>query len=239
MPSTSQFVATALELPVFPFPPSRKPIPVTATTCALCAGPLDTHAWPLPVALKQSAFTKRECRDPSSDAVCWPCMALRSSETWNVYVATLPEGHGKKEGKPIGWRNSSHIVTDDLHACPSRAEWRGWLMEPPKPPFVFVFAVSTQLQIIGEATIAHSRDGYPVQLDKESIWINRASYRACLQAFEALYDLGLTKDAIANGEIPNLPKYRTARAAWLPWLTTDRPLVRLVTLVSRRTEVKA
>jgi hypothetical protein len=130
--------------------------------------------------------------------VCQACAALGSKQTWEAYVADHPE-MGLKTGHAMSWRFYSHVVTPRLHACPTRAQWRTWLLDPPEPPFVFVVAESGQKHLLFRATISHSRERYAVQFEERSLMVRRADLTACLEAVEALYGLGFTKQSIVTG----------------------------------------
>lgn len=239
--SASQFVCKHLGIP--PQPPPRA-APIEATECWLCGGPLDEHAWPLPLAMKQTSVNLPDAVAPHSDGCCCQCMALTSNETWNAYADRHPDREDFKRGKLIGWRNSSHIVSSGIHVTPSRPEWREHILNPPEPPFVAVMAISTQKQLIFRATVSHSRDLFPMRVEDDTVLIHRARFITLLACFEALYDMGLTKAAIETGRYPVQALMKLADRAGFQRLeremkqhrTMAPDLVRIAALVARRTE---
>jgi CRISPR type IV-associated protein Csf1 len=96
---------------------------------------------------------------PSSDTVCQPCVYLGSGESWRAYCGAHPE-MGLKAVHPLSWRSYSHVFAPGVHACPARAEWRRWLLEPPPPPFVFVLTETGKKHVIYRALASYDRDRY-------------------------------------------------------------------------------
>lgn len=166
--------------------------------CWLCGGPAGAHAWPRQAAIPPSFTNQNLAAAPDSDAVCEACAALLSKETWEAYVRARPE-RGLKTGHAVSWRNYSHVFAPGLHACPGRAEWREWLLDPPGPPFVFVVSLSGQKHLIFRARVAHSRDAYPVQMEEETVYLARREYAGLLDAVEALLALGARRESVLTG----------------------------------------
>ncbi len=168
-------------------------------------------------------------------------MAMSAGDSWRDYCRAHPE-MGLKGDPPLAWRSYSHVFARGLHICPTRAGWRDWLLNPPEPPFVFAIAETGQKHILFRARVAHDRDVFPVQVEEDTVLVDRARFAACLAALEALYDLGFSKDSIVTGRYhpAQLAKvgpahWRQAEETFAPWRRTAPDLVRLAAFCGRRT----
>lgn len=241
--TASQFVCATLGIP--PQPPSRA-APVTSDTCWLCGGPLDEHAWPLPLAMKQTSVNPPDAVAPYSDGCCWQCMALTMNETWGAYVDHHPDVEHFKRGKLIGWRNSSHLIATGTHETPMKPAWRDLLLSPPDPPFVAVVAVSTQKQLIFRSTVAHSRDVFPIQFEDDRVLVDRFRLAECMETVEGLYAMGLSKASIETGAYQVQALMKVPRPVFLAleeemkrWRAMQPDLVRVAVMIARKEEVDA
>ena len=92
---------------------------------------------------------------------------------------------------------------------PDRTMLRGWLIKPPKPPFVICAAVSGQkwLHIRAEVALAPQEGGrsggyyglYPVQFEDTRIYVDKVLLQEYLEAVETLYSNGFSKAEIESG----------------------------------------
>jgi hypothetical protein len=179
--------------------------------CYLCGKPAT-----LPLQLKDSFTAHSACKVPTSDKMCDRCNAAINGEEkllwyWN-------EGKGK--WSRLWGRSLSRLYLGDVLAVPTiegqhtegkltapivtalatREQMRGWLTNPPKPPFTIAIAESGQKHILPWAQTGHSRDYFPVQFELDSLWIDRAQFAAILAAYEALMGLGFSKTEITSGQ---------------------------------------
>ena len=112
-----------------------------------------------------------------------------------------PTFNGEIDGLPI------------VENLPTREMIRGWLLNPPNPPFTIAIAESGQKHILYLAQEAHSKDAFPVQFELDFVLIKRQEFAQLLSCFESLMGLGATKTEILSGEfksqflIKNLNSY--------------------------------
>lgn len=212
MRSASQFAAACLSLPPVPHP---KGFCATSAFCWLCGADTHGQGWPLRDAIAPTFTNHNQAKAPASDAVCWQCVAMSSKAVWEGFVAAHPE-KGLKTGHAMSWRCYSQVFSPALHDCPTRERWRGWLLNPPEPPFLFVIATSGQKHLIFRATVAEDRGLFPVQFEEESILVSRARLAQVFEDFEALYALGFSKDSILSGEYHHKQLLTVGLAAWRP-----------------------
>lgn len=242
--TATQFAWLVIDGRPFPPPtPKRAGIPRFGADerCWLCGGPAGPEPWPRDVAFDTGFTDQTASEAEASTSVCQACVALASKETWDAFVEAHPE-RGLKTGRPISWRNYSHLVTATTYENPNRARLRELLLDPPTPPFVLAIAVSSQKHILYLARIAHDREVFPVQMEDARLIMHRRQLARCLVAFEALYALGFTKPQIVSGRyhIPTIAKlgrdeWRRLETAFAPW-RRQPDMVRLVSFVAQRPE---
>ncbi|HWO99184.1 MAG TPA: hypothetical protein VNL74_00950 [Methylococcus sp.] len=167
---------------------------------------------------------------------------MAAKDTWDAYVAAHPE-KGLKIGYALAWRTYSHVFAEGLHDCPTRDRWRGWLLKPPTPPFLFVVATSGQKHLIFRARIAHDRESFPVQFEEETLFVGRRDFADCLADFEALYALGFSKDSILDGTYHPAQLIKVGLAIWRPleekierWRRKSPDLIRLAHFCAQKAE---
>jgi hypothetical protein len=208
--------------------------------CWLCGGPTGGVGWHFADAIPPTYTNHTLAACPTSRTVCQPCAAMGSKDTWEAYGRAHPE-MGLKTGHAMSWRCYSQLfAAPHHHECPTRARWREILLDPPAPPFLAVIAESGQKHLIFRASIAHSRDLFPVQFEERLIWLDLDSFRPCLAAFEALYNLGFSKDSILAGQYHHgqmlkvgLATWRKAEELFAPWRRLPH-LAQLAAFVAQR-----
>lgn len=208
--------------------------------CWLCGGATDGVGWPQKTAFAPTFTNFNLAVVPSSQSVCQACVAMAQNETWNLYLAAHPE-LGLKSGKRMGWRYYSHLFTPNSHESPSRERWRELLLDPPEPPFIMCMSESGQKQLIFRCQIAHSRDEFPVQVEEDSIVLNRSAFSGVLEAFERLYHLGMSKDSIVTGHYlthiirkTGMHDWRIAEEQFRPYREHQPQLVRIAAFVAQK-----
>ena len=187
----------ALGAPAWSPEPGREAAP---GPCWLCGMPTATsgEAWRLKDFLTPTFTSHTLAAVPWSEAVCQPCVYLGSGDAWRAHCAGHPE-EGLKSMPPLSWRSYSHVFAAGVHASPGRAQWREWLLEPPAPPFVLVLAESGKKHLIYRAQASHSRDTYWLQVEEDTVLIQREEFGAVLGTFEALLALGFSREEVRTG----------------------------------------
>lgn len=201
-------------------PPAK---PAAASTCWLCGGDTGGEGWPLRAAIKPTFTNHNQARDNTSDAVCQPCVAMQDKGTWEAYVKAHPDMK-LKTGHAMSWRCYSHLFHLGGHECPDRKRHRAILLDPPEPPFLLVIATSGQKHLIFRSQIAYSREHFPVQLEEETVFIQREMFRRLLLDFESGLNAGIGRDDLLTGKYhPATPKrigvrdWRALEAKLSPW----------------------
>jgi hypothetical protein len=188
------------------------------TNCYLCGANNATHK----LILKDSFTAHSLAKCPQSDNLCDRCeysINLRAnyfnpnkgkfsvlyarnwSWLWIGQKLVYPVFNGEKDGLPI------------VENLPTREMIRGWLLDPPKPPFTIAIAESGQKHILFLAQEAKNREVFPVQFELDRIYIYRGVFTQILRSFESLLGLGATKTEIVTGNyksqflLANLGKY--------------------------------
>jgi hypothetical protein len=188
------------------------------SNCYLCAANNAT----LPLKLKDSFTAHSLAKCPQSDKLCDRCeysINLRAnyfnpnkgkfsvlysrnwSWLWIGQKLIYPTFNGEKDGLPV------------VENLPTREMIRGWLLDPPKPPFTIAIAESGQKHVLFLAQEGLTKDVFPVQFELDRIYIYRDSFAQILHAFESLMGLGATKTEIVTGNyksqflLANLGKY--------------------------------
>lgn len=170
-----------------------------AGPCWLCGSMVaEGEGWRLKDFLTPTFTNHTLAAAPSSDTVCQPCVYLGSGESWRAYCASRPE-MGLKAVHPLSWRSYSHVFAPGMHACPARAEWRRWLLEPPPPPFVFVLTETGKKHVIYRALASYDRDRYWLQVEEDRVLIDRVLFAPVLERFEALLMAGFTREEVRSG----------------------------------------
>ena len=208
--------------------------------CWLCGGPTHNIGWQRRVAFTELFTDVKIARVPASNTACQPCVAMSRKDTWERYVAAHPE-MGLKTGQTMSWRNYGHAFWSDHHECPTRARWRALLLDPPEPPFLFVIAESAQKHLIYRASVAYDREVFPVQVEDDTLHVDRSRLTNCIEAFERLYTLGFSKEQIVSGRYhlgqamkAGAPAWKEAEASFAPFRRVRPHDVRISAYVAQR-----
>ena len=179
--------------------------------CFLCDRPNATH--PKSQYLSNMFTDWQKAKNPQAEHLCDFCVWALKLRCW--YFNPAKEKYVKLFGR--GWSSlfqddalmrptisGEHTEGKDIlrivSALPTRAEMRGWLLDPPEPPFTICIAESGQKHIMPFAVQAQSRDYYPVQFESDCLWIDRAEFARRLTAYEQLMAMGFSKAEIDAGE---------------------------------------
>ncbi len=178
--------------------------------CYLCGKPAS-----FPLALKDGFTGHSLARCPGSDQLCERCYGAidghekllwywnqgkdKWSKLWGRSLNRLYQGDVLLspvigEAKTIG-KDTFPVVAN----LPTRAQMRGWLLEPPEPPFTIVIAQSGQKHILPWAQEGYDRDYFPVQFELDCVWVNRVQFATLIGHYEALLALGFSKTEIDSG----------------------------------------
>lgn len=175
--------------------------------CAICATKLDAGGVKFTTLFTRSSFNlNHEFKKPDSDYVCNHCAVFFSKKNWEHFCektgkdACFPAVEGKKPFV-ANWMFFSHyFATDDHRIVKNRQEWRGYLTNPPRPPFCFVLSTICKKHLIHKSEMAYDCEVFPIRFEDKIIQINRIDFKACLVAFENLYNAGLSKSSIRTGD---------------------------------------
>jgi len=165
-----------------------------------------------------------KARSPQSECLCDFCRSTLSKgeqgqlwywhptkKSWSKMfgrsLSRLYQGNRLLCPKIDGTHTEKGVELPLLHNMPTRPEIRGWLLNPPDPPFLINIATSGQKHTVVWALEGHDRDHFPVQFESESIWIDRVKFTEQLGHYESLMGMGFSKTEIDSGD------YRVDRLA--------------------------
>lgn len=179
--------------------------------CYLCAKPGDN-----PLALKDSFTAHSLAKCPDSTTLCDRCHSAidgaekllwywnegkgKWSKLWGRSLSRLYQGDTLIAPTLGPSHTEDNLDLPTVSNLPTRAQMRGWLLNPPEPPFTIAIAESGQKHILPWAQEGHSRDYFPVQFELDSLWIDRAQFTTLLGHYEALMGLGFSKTEIDSGQ---------------------------------------
>lgn len=83
----------------------------------------------------------------------------------------------------------------------NRPQLRDRLLDPPKPPFVMVGAVSQKKHLAIKSHVSYTRERYVCMLEEEAIEVELQCAKDTMNVIEALRGIGFTKDEISTGKI--------------------------------------
>lgn len=188
------------------------------SNCYLCGANNATHK----LKLKDTFTAHSLAKCPQSDKLCDRCeysLNLRANYfnpnkgkfsilyarnwSWLYQDNNLiyPTFNGEKDGLPI------------VENLPTREMIRGWLINPPEPPFTIAIAESGQKHILFLAQTAYNKEVFPVQFELDTVIVFHKVFLNMLRNFEQLMRLGATKTEILSGNyksqflMNNLGKY--------------------------------
>lgn len=145
--------------------------------CWLCGQPLGGWGLPKKKAIKPTFTNHDMARAPESKAICADCAFCLAKKELRFY---------------------STIVTEDWMIHPSREQIRDILLKSPKPPFVFIVAVSGQKHLTIRASVAYSREAFPVQYEEQQLLVEPEELAPLLTMVEELYTV-FNKEEILTG----------------------------------------
>lgn len=188
-------------------------------TCWLCGGETEGRGLPTKKAIKQTFTDHPYARGQGSKSVCAGCAFVLSRRELRNY-SILATKHGL-------WH-------------PSRAEWKGILLEPPRPPFVACLAVSGQKHLSFKAPVNMDNRYFTVLLEERLIHIIPARLADCLEGVQALYAY-FNKEEIATGRYNQnrikecgLARWQQLEARVEAW--RGKPLFELALFVAQKPE---
>lgn len=185
--------------------------------CYLCgfrtANPL--HKWGK---ILDKYFTEHnKARSPHSATICDFCRSTLSKgeqgQLW--YWHPTKQQYSKLFGRSLsrlyqgetllspiikGTHTENGVTLLLVENLATRVEIRGWLINPPDPPFLINIAESGQKHTVIWAQQGHDRDRFPVQFESDSLYVDRAEFIRLLEAFELLMGLGFSKTEITTGD---------------------------------------
>lgn len=220
--------------------------------CWLCGGPTDGVGWPKKLALAPTFCDHNSAMRLDSGTVCQSCVATSSTDGWIQYATKYPDrglwthfpdkGNGKSP-RGFNWLYASHVFGNGYHETPSRPRWREILANPPPPPFLAIMAINGKKQILFRGRVSQSRESFWVQADELRVLVSPAKFIECVNAFEALYNAGFSKDSIVSGEYHSGQIAKTGLRRWKElednisrWRTYEPGLMILCHHCAQRTE---
>ncbi len=209
-----------LQMPVFtpPEPKGKKSQHGVDDECWLCGGETEDIGWHLKDGITTSFTDGNIAKVPTSQTMCYSCVALMKKEAW--VAACEKHGHSPyfptKDGKApalSSWMFSSHVFSANGWLRPERKELAEVLLNPPKPPFVITIAEVGKKHVIFRAKANQSQDAFFVNIDDESIFINRAKFMEILALVEAAYQY-FSKDSILTGDYNQAAIMKAGLSTW-------------------------
>jgi hypothetical protein len=211
-----------------------------ADLCYLCGKPATK-----PLELKDSFTSHSQCRIPTSNKMCDRCHSTIAGDQKQLWYWN----EGKNKWSKLWGRSLSRIYQGDKLLAPviegekeglpivknllTRVELRGFLLNPPQPPFTIAIAESGQKHILPWAQEALNRVIFPVQFELDTVYIVYAQFTVLLGFYEQMMTLGFSKTEIDTGD------YRSDRLMqnleiWEPLEEVIAPMrgTRLLQLIS-------
>lgn len=172
--------------------------------CYLCGKEDATQ----PLKLKDTFTAHNLAKAPTSDKLCTRC-------EWSIGLRANYYQEAKKKYSTLYSRNWSWLYQGDrllfptfngeyeglpiVENLPSREMIRGWLIDPPDPPFTIAIAESGQKHILFLAPESCSKELMVIQFELDTMYVDRKEYIKVLGVFEELMTCGCTKTEITTG----------------------------------------
>ena len=231
----TKFIAKALDLH-FHEPDTKKV--GTSQVCYLCGGEAGEMPFLKKDAISQSFTQTNSASAPDSDSVCVGCAAVLNGKVFQEFI-TKRKSDIKIWGT-AGWQNYSHFITESgVHECPNRLRMREILVNPPSEPWILAINPTGQKHTLFMTKVATSRDVFPVQFDQTSMIVKRSDFEKCLSDFEALTEMGFSKDSVLTSNYHHAQMLKIGIAKWKPaeeriqkWRDEDLDLLTLVSFVA-------
>lgn len=174
--------------------------------CAVCGSKTDLGHKFTKLFTRSSFNLNHDFKKPESNVVCEYCTVFFSKENWAKYCDET--GHDRYfpmvEGKKpflANWVFFSHYFAENDHRIvKKRQDWRGYLTNPPPPPFCFVLSAICKKHLLYKAEMAYNNIKFPIRFEDKIIQIDVVNFRECLDSFEALYSVGLNKASLVTGD---------------------------------------
>jgi hypothetical protein len=147
--------------------------------CWLCGGETNGKGTSKKKTIKPTFTNHDIAKYPLSESICEAC-------TWGLSNSSL--------------RNYSILATEKGLQHPSKLQIREYLMNPPKPPFVFTIAVSGQKWLHILARINYNAGMFYVMYEQTPVQVRPLLFRQLIELIEKLYNGGFTKDEILKGD---------------------------------------
>jgi CRISPR type IV-associated protein Csf1 len=195
--------------------PSSKQEYSGADRCCICGGEADRFGkpWARKHAINESYGPLNSFAEPGSPAVCGACAYFAVGRTFADQVTR--RGLTVKLWPQASWRSYSHLFSQrDGYVIGNKDAWRAFLANPPEPPFLAVLTTTGKKNILYRSTVAHSRDLFPVLVEEDVTWVERAVFQDVLKDFEAAYTSGFSKDSILSGDYSQAAVLALGIAAW-------------------------
>lgn len=123
------------------------------------------------------------CKSPESRVMCKAC----------AFTLLLNMEHSRCK------LNTYSFVADETLSICNRQQVRDYLVSPPKPPFIFIIAVSQKKHLVIKSEIAYDDTYFPVQWEEERVYCDAEQVRDHIMFAEALRGIGFTKEEILTG----------------------------------------
>lgn len=161
----------------------------------------------------RDTFTNHNIASLDSTDLCGPCAYFLDTGTWKEYAAGHPE-MGLKSKHPISWPAYSHCFSGAGHSCPKRDEWRGLLLEPPDPPFLFVYPTSSKKHLIFRSTVSYDRDFFAVQYEEQRLFVPRGELPSIFSVVETGLSIGFSRKEILKGDYDSGKILKSGISSW-------------------------
>ena len=187
-------------------------------SCYLCGQPATK-----PLELKSSFTAHSSARVPTSDKMCDRCHKTiigewqlcwywnegkgKWSKLWSRNWSWLWQGDTLLAPTIESSRTEGKDTLSIVSNLPTRQNIRLWLLNPPEPPFTIAIAESGQKHVLPWAIAAQNRDYFPVQMELDCVYVERAEFTELLYCYEQLMAMDFSKSEIDSGD------YRSDRLA--------------------------